>query len=133
MNRITVIGNLGRNPDYKLIGEKQTPVLSFSLGVKPNWRGEYSKNKPTNWHRIIVWGKLAELLSARLSKGSRVFVDGEYEVRSYQGRDGSKKYAYEIVADEVQVFSDGSPRPAAATEQFQDPTETPFTENDIPY
>lgn len=135
MNRITLIGNLGRDPEFKHLGEKQTACLKFSLATKPNWRGEASKNKPSNWHNVVVWGRLAEHVSGLLSKGAKVFVEGEMVVRKYKGKDGSDKWAYEVTADEVQLIASAKPASTAdfGAANYTDPVAPGFTADDIPY
>ncbi len=136
MNRITLVGNIGRDGELKHLGQNGTPLLQFSMATKPNWKGQKSQEKPVNWHVVKVWGKLAEIVSPGIRKGSKVFVEGELEIRQYKGKDGSDKKAYEVIADEVYVLesqtrSQGGS--SGAEQSYIDPVDPGFTEDTIPF
>lgn len=113
MNRIFLVGNVGRTPEVKIF-DSGSRVMRFSLAVKPNWvpKKDAAANEPekTNWINVVVWAKLAEILEGKVLKGSRVVVEGELETRQYQGKDGTTKTAFEVRAESVNLIQ--SLRPA---------------------
>lgn len=102
LNRACLLGNLGQDPELKFTQGGQA-VLRLSLATAQSWvdgRGE--RHERTDWHRIIVWGKRAEGLNKILSKGTRVYVEGSIQTRSWDDKKtGEKRYATEIVANNV--------------------------------
>lgn len=111
VNRVTVVGNLGGDPEVRFTPGGQA-VCNFSVATSESWKDkDGSKKERTEWHRIVVWGKLAELCGEHLKKGRQCYVEGKLQTRDFE-KDGVKKYVTEIVAREV-VFlggrSDGGP------------------------
>ncbi len=103
LNRVFLIGNLGRDPEIKTT-DGGLQICSFSIATK-----EMSKTEvKTEWHKIVAFGKLAELCGKYLAKGKPVFVEGRIQTRSWDGKDGTKKYGTEIVAHAVQFLGSGS-------------------------
>ncbi|MBI4135015.1 MAG: single-stranded DNA-binding protein [Candidatus Sungbacteria bacterium] len=107
LNKIMILGNLTRDPELR-----QTPtgqlVCSFDVATNRIWlspSGE--KNQKTEFHRIIAWGKLAEICGQYLTRGRLVFVEGRIETRSWQDQSGQKRYRTEIIAEAMQM----GPRP----------------------
>lgn len=94
LDQILLYGRLGQNPDLRYT-KKQEPVCIFSIAENNNL-----KNEPV-WHRIVVWGKQAELCSVMLKKGSPVFVQGQNITRTYQDRQGIQKVIEEIQAQQI--------------------------------
>ena len=95
MNIVHLIGNLGKEPEMRAVGDKS--VTSFSLATK-------GYNDATDWHNINVWGKQAESCKKYLDKGSQVAVTGRIQYRSYE-KDGATRYVTDIVADRVEFLS----------------------------
>jgi single-strand DNA-binding protein len=103
MNRWLGIGNLGRDPEVRFTQGKQA-VANFSIAINEKWTDKDGKKQErTEWVRIVVWGKLAELCGEYLAKGRQVGVEGRLQTREYE-KDGEKKYATEIVADRVEFL-----------------------------
>jgi single-strand DNA-binding protein len=98
MNTITVVGNVGRDPELRVTGSGMA-VLKFSVA---DTRGKDEK-KQTSWHNIVCFGEQAEAVANSIGKGKRVIVTGRLQVDSYEKKDGSKGTKVEIVADEVGV------------------------------
>lgn len=107
MNNIELIGNIGKDPEIKTF-ESGARCMNFSVATTANFRPKDGTTPHTNWHNVVVWGKIIERIEGTLRKGSRVFVKGEMEVKSYIGKDGQKKYSYQIRADlvyQIQAFA----------------------------
>ncbi len=98
INKAILIGNLGKDPELRYTQSGQ-PVASFSLATSESWKGkDGSQQEKTEWHNIVVWARLAELANEYLKKGSRVYIEGRIQTRSWDDKDGAKHYMTEIVA-----------------------------------
>ena len=101
VNRVTLLGNLGADPDVKKTASGQTITL-FNLATSNAWTNkEGQRQEHTEWHRIVVWGKLAETCAEYLSKGRKVYVEGRLQTRSWEDDNNQKRYTTEIVASQV--------------------------------
>jgi single-strand DNA-binding protein len=103
LNRVMLIGNLGQDPELRYT-QSQVPVVTMNLATTENWNKEGQKQEQTEWHRVIVWNKQAENCAKFLSKGRTVFVEGKLQTRSWEDRNGQKRYTTEIVASTVQFL-----------------------------
>jgi single-strand DNA-binding protein len=105
LNKVMILGRLGQDPELK-----HTPngmaVANFSVATSESWNDKNTgqKQERTEWHRIVVWGKLAELCGQYLSKGRQVFLEGKIQTRSWDDKEGNKRYTTEIVASTVQFL-----------------------------
>jgi len=110
VNRVTLIGRLGRDPDLKY-----TPggvaVAKFSLATDEVFKDKSGeKQQRTEWHNIVAWEKLAEIVKQYLVKGSQVYIEGTIKSHKYKGRDHTEKTAYEIVARSLTMLGGGTPK-----------------------
>jgi single-strand DNA-binding protein len=104
INKVILIGRLGADPELKTVTGGNN-VARLSVATSENWTDrEGQKQERTEWHRIVVWGKLAELCGKYLSKGRQVYVEGRLQTRSWEDQQGQKKYSTEIVANTVQFL-----------------------------
>lgn len=104
INKVILIGRLGADPEIKTVGSGQQ-VARLSVATSENWTDkEGQKQERTEWHRIVVWGKLAELCGRFLAKGRQVYVEGRLQTRSWEDQGGAKRYTTEIVANTVQFL-----------------------------
>lgn len=120
VNKVILIGNLGRDPEVRYIPGSNQPVASFSLATTENFtdRGG-TQQKRTEWHNIVVFGKQAELCAQYLKKGRQAYIEGRLQYRQWEAKDGSgTKYRTEIVAQRVQFLGG---RPGAGGEEPQAP------------
>lgn len=107
VNRVIVLGRLGADPEVKTVAGGQT-VARLSVATSENWTDKGGqKQERTEWHRIVVWGKLAELCGKYLSKGRQVYCEGRLQTRSWEDQQGQKRYTTEIVANTVQFLGGG--------------------------
>ncbi len=106
VNKVILIGNLGRDPEVKNLGE--TTVCNFSIATSDKWKDKNSgqSQEKTEWHRIVAWRKLAEICGQYLRKGSQVYIEGKLQTRSWE-QDGSTRYTTEIIAHSVQFLGGG--------------------------
>ena len=100
-NTITLIGNLGMNPEVKNL-ESGSTLAKFSVATTDRYKNNKGEQQEdTTWHNLVAWGKTAEIAEKYLKKGSQVAVEGKLTNRSYEAKDGTKKYISEIVVNEI--------------------------------
>jgi single-strand DNA-binding protein len=100
-NKVQLIGNLGGKPDIKDM-ERGKKLAQFSLATSESYRNaKGEKVTETQWHRVVAWGKVAEIAEKFLDKGKEVAIEGKLVNRSYTGKDGSKKYINEVQVSEL--------------------------------
>ncbi|MGZ3695179.1 MAG: single-stranded DNA-binding protein [Bdellovibrionota bacterium] len=142
VNKVLLIGRLGNNPEIRYTNTG-TAVANFNLATSENWNDKNGqKQERTEWHRVVVWGKLAELCEKYLAKGRQCFVEGRLQTRSWDDKDGNKKYTTEIVASTIQFLggpsaqaTSGAQASDSQPEMHEAPavTESSFTEDEIPF
>ena len=105
VNKVILIGNLGKDPEIRTTPQGTT-LARFSLATTTAWKdASGAKQERTEWHRIVAWGKLADVCGQYLKKGRQVYVEGRITTRQYEAKDGSgKRYSTEIVAQTVQFL-----------------------------
>lgn len=109
INKAIIIGRLGADPEVKTVANGNT-VARLSVATSENWNDkDGQKQERTEWHRIVVWGKLAELCGKYLNKGRQVYVEGRLQTRSWEDPQGNKKFSTEIVANTVQFLGGTGP------------------------
>ncbi|MCH9023803.1 MAG: single-stranded DNA-binding protein [candidate division Zixibacteria bacterium] len=102
VNKVILLGNLGKDPDLRYTPSGKA-VATFSLATSERWTSQDGqKQENTTWHNIVAWGKQAETMKEYLSKGRQVYIEGRIANRSYEDKEGNKKYISEVV---VQSFS----------------------------
>ncbi len=108
VNKVILVGNLGKDPEVRFTPSGRA-VSKFSLATTDSWTDQESgRQERTEWHNIVVWGKQAENCGQYLAKGRQVYIEGAIRSRSYDDKDGNKRYITEIVAQRVQFLGGGS-------------------------
>jgi single-strand DNA-binding protein len=158
VNKVILIGNLGQNPEVRHSPNGST-ICTLSIATNEAWTDKNGqKQEKTEWHRVVVFGKLAELCGQYLQKGRQAYIEGKLQTRSWQDKDNQTKYTTEVVAQTVQFLGGnagagraqnndtqnnyggapaygandaGSPNPSLANSSF--PGEPTFTEEDVPF
>ena len=116
INKVIIVGRLGQDPEMKAVGQGST-VTRLNVATSETWLDKGGqKQERTEWHRITVWGKLAELCGKYLAKGRQVYVEGKLQTRSWEDN-GQKKYSTEIVASTVQFLGAGGATAGNTTDQ----------------
>jgi len=150
VNKVILLGRLGQDPELKY-----TPggaaVCNFSVATTESWTDKQgAKQEKTEWHRIVVWGKLAELCNQYLAKGRQAFVEGRLQTRSWDDKDGTKRYTTEIMANTVQFiggatannnattnvdksFGQAPVAEASMNQEYQISNDAHFAADDIPF
>lgn len=100
VNKVILIGNLGNDPDVRFT-PNGSAVANLSVATSESWkdRNTGQQQERTEWHRVVIFGKLAEIAQQYLRKGSRVYIEGKLQTRKWQGQDGQDRYTTEIVVD----------------------------------
>jgi single-strand DNA-binding protein len=117
VNKFIVLGNLGDDPEIRYTATKGTAVARLSVATTENYKGEDGEYKTrTEWHRVILWAGLAEIAKKFMKKGSKVYVEGRIQHRSWDDKEtGEKRYGTDLVADSLEML--GSPRTAEDKER----------------
>ncbi len=155
VNKVILVGNLGKDPELRYT-PSGAAVATFSLATTEKFKDRSGEmQEKTEWHNIVVWRQLAEICGKYLHKGKQVYIEGRIQTRSYDDRDGNKRYITEIVADQMQMLgrageeSGGQARSAGDARQgrpapqrpasggapaYEDFADTPFNpDDDIPF
>jgi len=137
VNKAILIGNLGKDPEMRYTPSGQA-VTTFSIATSEKWRDkEGQQQERTDWHSIVVWGRQAEIASEYLKKGRPVYLEGRIQNRSYEDKDGNKKYISEIVVQRMQ-FLGGRPDQQGGGQSSKDqandmPPEPAGDDDDLPF
>ncbi len=106
LNKVMIIGRLGRDPEMRYTPNGR-PVTAFSVAVNRSWiAGDGDKREETEWFNVVAWGNLAEICKQHLRKGQTVYVEGRLQTRGWEDPEGKKHYRTEIVANEMIMLSD---------------------------
>lgn len=104
VNKVILVGNLGKDPELRYTPSGDA-VATFTLATSEKFKGRDGQmQEKTEWHNIVAWRQLAEICGKFLHKGKQVYLEGKIQTRSYDDRDGNKRYITEIVADQMQML-----------------------------
>ena len=120
VNKVTLIGNLGNDPELRST-QSGSAVANITLATSESWRDKETQEtkERVEWHRVIFFGRLAEVVNEYLRKGSQVYVEGRIQTRKWQDKDGNDRYTTEIVANEMQMLgSRGTNSDSPASQQY---------------
>ena len=142
VNKVILVGNLGQKPDMKYT-QSNTAVANLSLATSESWKDKDSgdlKTK-TEWHRVVYFGKLAEIAEQYLDKGSKVYVEGKLQTRKWQDQAGNDRYTTEVLGQELTMLdsrgdSSGSSfvnNNSGISEEDVNQDNGEFSEEDIPF
>lgn len=128
LNKVFIIGNLTRDPELRSL-PSGTAVVTFGIATNRVWKNkEGQKQEDVQFHNIVVFGRQAEIVNQYLTKGSLVLVEGRIQTRSWDGKDGSKQYRTEIVAEAIQF----GPRSGQGAPQTNPGTRTNAPKEEMP-
>ena len=145
VNKVILVGNLGNDPDMRYTAGGAA-VANISVATAESWRDKESgeQQERTEWHRVVFFGRLAEIVGEYLRKGSQIYVEGRLQTRKWTDKDGHDRYTTEIVANEMQMLGGkggGSANYESAPQSQQDnspapsssPTPADDFDDDIPF
>ena len=120
VNKVILIGNLGSDPEVKFT-PSGVPVTNFNLATSETWTDKSGERQErTEWHRLVLWRRLAEIAGQYLKKGGKIYVEGKLQTRSWDDQSGQKRYTTEVVVDEMQML-DGRGHSGGMSVQSGDP------------
>ena len=134
LNKATIIGNLGGDPEVRYT-QGGSAVANFTVATSERWKDkDGQQQEQTEWHRIVAFARLGEICGEYLSKGSKVYIEGRIQTRSWDDKDGNKRYTTEIVAREMKML-DSKPGAGGGGGTY---TEPPLAEprmggDDVPF
>lgn len=105
INKVTLIGNLGADPEMRYT-QNNTAIANLSIATSETWKDKQTgeQREQTEWHRIVIYRRLAEIAGEYLRKGSKVYIEGRLQTRKWQGQDGRDNYTTEIICNELQML-----------------------------
>lgn len=143
LNRVELIGNLGKDPELKYTPSGQA-VATFSMATTRKWKDKDGNlQEDTQWHNIKCWGRQAEIAQQYLKKGRQIYLEGRLETRSYDDKDGNRKWFTEVVANNFLMLGSkrddggggeyaGAPEPPA-TQAYPQPSTSMAQDDDLPF
>lgn len=133
INRVTLIGWVGKEPELRCKPESGAYICRISLATNEYWKDRVTNEmkKKTDWHTVVSFGKLAEIISKFVRKGSFVFIEGQLKTRTWNDKEGNKKYTTEVLAKEFQLLESKN----TVDEQTQESPDIDFNQevDDIPF
>jgi len=136
VNKVILIGNLGADPEIRYL-TNGTTVANFRIATSENRLSKTGeKTTITEWHRIVAFGKLAEICRDYLSKGKQVYIEGRIRSRSWEDKDGNKRFTTEILANQMQMLgSAGTAGSLSGPEKPEgtEPEAPPIQDDDVPF
>jgi len=105
VNRVTIIGNLGQDPEVRYT-QNSTAIANLSIATSESWNDKQTgePREQTEWHRCVAYRRLAEVCGEYLKKGSKVYVEGKLQTRKWEGQDGVERYTTEIIINDMQML-----------------------------
>jgi len=138
VNKVLLIGNLGKDPEVRTL-ESGAKVANFPLATTESYKNKNGERvDTTEWHNIVLWRGLADVAENYLKKGNQIFVEGKIKTRSWEDKEGNKRYTTEILADNMTMLGgrrdgDYSDSPATAKTSKADVAEPESQEDDLPF
>lgn len=139
VNKVILIGRLGKDPEVKYT-QGGTAIARFSLATDEFWKDQNGERQQrTEWHNIVAWDKLADICGQYLTKGKQVYIEGKLQTRSWEDKEGNKRYTTEIRADNMVMLGTrgdsgtGGGEKAGAAAPASAPGGGEITDDDIPF
>ena len=134
VNKVILIGNLGADPEIRYT-QSGSAVANIRVATTETWTKDGEKEEQTEWHRVVAFGRLAEIMGEWLVKGSKVYLEGKIQTRKWQDRDGNDRYTTEIVAREMKMLTSKGNAQGNSGQQYEDPPvpDVPPMDDDVPF
>ena len=133
LNKVQLIGNLGADPDFRST-PSGTSVVSLRVATTETWNNkDGQQEQKTEWHRVVMWGKLAEIARDYLKKGKQVYLEGRLQTSSWEDRDGQKRYTTEVVANQMLMLGGRDQDAPDMGDVGQPETVASHDEDDLPF
>jgi len=140
INKVILVGNLGQDPEVKFTAGGAA-VTTLSIATSESWKDKESGNeqKKTEWHRVVLWRRLAEIAGEYLKKGSKVYIEGQLQTRKWE-QEGQTRYTTEVIARDMQFLdsrgnmdNSNSPPDISSTSEDSVDSEQEIKDDDIPF
>lgn len=140
INKVILVGNLGQDPEVKFTAGGAA-VTTLSIATSESWKDKESGNeeKKTEWHRVVLWRRLAEIAGEYLKKGSKVYIEGQLQTRKWE-QEGQTRYTTEVIARDMQFLdsrgnmdNSNSPSDISSTSEDSVDSEQEIKDDDIPF
>ena len=139
VNKVILVGNLGQKPEIRYT-QTNTAVATLSIATSESWKDKDSgeQREKTEWHRVVFFGKLAEIAEQYLDKGSQLYIEGKLQTRKWQDKDGVEKYSTDIISDNFTFVGSKSdsvdnPAPQKNQENSDFSNQDIIKDEDIPF
>lgn len=134
VNKVILIGNLGQDPELRYTPSGQ-PVANLNIATSLRWKDKDGQvQERTDWHRVVMMGRLAELAKEYLKKGRQVYIEGRLQHRSYDDRDGNKRYITEVIGQRMQFLGSRREEESVTAPPAPEPEpEVSATEDEVPF
>ena len=133
LNRSLLIGNVGNDPEIRTINNEQGKVASFRLATTERYKdrnGDVKEN--TEWHQIVAWGKMADIVEKMVKKGSQLYVEGKITTRKWTDKDGNDRFTTEIRAEGIQLLGKKEEKVSVTRKEIESPALKALKEEDDP-
>lgn len=131
VNKVILVGNLGKDPEVRHL-EGGAAVANFPLATTETYKDKNgNRNEQTEWHNIVVWRGLAEVAEKYLKKGMTIYIEGKLRTRSWDDKEGNKRYTTEVVGDSFTILS--KREPGSGNPQEDAGSSLPKTGDDLPF
>lgn len=126
VNKVIIVGRLGQDPEIRYMPDGKA-VANLSVATSESWKDKQTgqKQEKTEWHRIVIFGKLAEIAGEYLSKGSQAYFEGKLQTRKWQDKNGQDKYTTEIISNTMQMLDTKGGSSNNQQQQSQPPAQQP--------
>lgn len=141
VNKVILVGNLGADPEVRYT-QSGSPVANLRIATSDRWKDKQSgePQERTEWHRVVLFGRLGEIAEQYLKKGSQVYIEGRIQTRKWQGQDGQDRYTTEVVGNDMQMLGGGRSGGGQSSGNYDTPgaapepsSSAPLEDDDIPF
>ena len=131
VNKVILVGNVGADPEVKAVGESK--VANLTLATSETYKDKQGEKKTvTEWHRLVIWRGLAEIVEKYVKNGASLYVEGKLQTRSWEDKDGNKKFTTEIVVDTLKMLGGGQKKEESSIHMPPDESLEP-TGEELPF
>ena len=132
LNKVILIGNVGADPEVKAVGESK--VANLTLATSETYKDKQGEKKIiTEWHRLVIWRGLADIVEKYVKKGTQLYVEGKLQTRSWEDKDGNKKFTTEIVVDTLKMLGGGQKKEESSVPMPPEESLDPEGNEDLPF
>lgn len=133
VNKVILVGNVGADPDVRYL-DNGTAVASMSLATSETYKNKNGERiTQTEWHNVVLWRGLAEIAEKYVKKGMQLYIEGRLQTRSWDDKEGVKRYTTEVVADNMQMLSRKDDKKNENSTTQEEPSKGEEQEDDLPF